>query len=602
MTKKKNTAGEGGAQYIQHECTSQDTTGRPESASVPSLPPLVLSDTERIRDTLRTIAQRVPDKIADKTELGRLNKKYRVPVKDLQEELNRLRAEIAEARIAPPAPPTPEQVAAAEERRVEAKQNTARKAAEEAEIEEAAEALAHSQNLFENWARDFALTGYIADAVLGATLLVMLVSRLRSHPTGFMFVGESGSGKSDAILSAVKFIPPEYVLHLTSVSEKALYYMGDVGAKLLLFGEMQPTRPGEDDFRQCALRQLISEGKLTRGIAESDGQSVSFELKETTNAGSVVASSVHGPSKWDHQTVTRFSWTHTDSTRSATAAVLAKRAARAERPWERNEQLDKRIRVWQVFHQRLTPRAVQIPYAQIIIPSDEHVAARRLQGLLHAMIECSALVHQYSRETVSGTDGVEYLVASIQDYDVAYELLGRNAPRTNESCGDAALSAYQAIKPHLLGRDPYGEPKYLHLAQIRSILKKPKETVRGWVDDLCEAGLLEHDGKWGRQYKFILGPAEVDPSQSLGLVSPGAVRAKMTGLSVSAEEPEPQRLSDIQLHLGLIGSSRSSTERPAASSATGTRSNNPPIRDSERQTERPTEDDDTPPPLVEEVY
>jgi hypothetical protein len=140
-------------------------------------------------------------------------------------------------------------------------------------------------------------------------------------------------------------------------------------------------------------------------------------------------------------------------------------------------------------------------------------------------VEISALLHQGSRDILA-QEGKDFLLATIADYKVAYELLKENAPRTLELISRPARNAYDKIKAKIgSGRMSTGE--------ITALLSEPKSSVKRWIYELTDAGLLAKDTeKKNKENIYVLG-VEVNTLQEIGLIEPREVEKILCASSPS---------------------------------------------------------------------
>lgn len=460
---------------------------------------------ERITEALRILAESTESLIGKELKLKDIAKEFDLGMIAIRQAFEQAEQDVASRSAPTPSEPTPEQLA-----------RQAQEQALEQKLQQEAEELFRTPDIFVEFNRDLERRGYIADKVLANSLLISHGTRLLPHSTAFMLAGASGSGKSDAAIKGADFLPPEIVKSITAASAQAFYYLGDIRHKYLVMGEMRPTREGEDDYRQTAMRQLISENCLTRQTVERvDGENVAVE-KVTEGPCVIVATSTTDQTQWHDEFANRLSWVRTRDDHATTQQVLEMQAMRAAQPWERGSKGDLTAR-WHRYHRLLQPKAVSISYAPHIKPSLNHVTARRLYNLIITYVKASTLLHQGSRTTTT-RGGTEYLEATICDYEIAYELLCLNAPRVLDLCSKPAREAYQRLTNHLQHQ------RKLTTAEIQRTLNEPGSTVRRWLRQLTDAGLLLKAEGTGKHNVYWLGDTE-PKEQDLGLVSPARLRA-----------------------------------------------------------------------------
>ncbi len=492
-----------------------------EAMQAPGLPPS--SPDAQIKAELLALAATDPDAIQLEVALKKFSKRYGVSIRVLKPEYETQRRKIELENMPPPVQPTPEELAAAEAIRKQQE-------AHQKEVELAAEELALSPNIFEEFAPDLRKRGYIASKNQSSSMLMTHGARLLDHVTAFMVAGASGSGKSDLIDKAADFLPPETVRPITSASAQAMYYMGDLSGQYVKFGEMQPIKDGEDDYRQMAWRQLVSEGRITRATVEkTDGRTNALTEKETKGPCVLIAATTTEQNNWNDEFANRTSWLGSSDSVETTTKVLDLVASDAEQPWE-SEDISNLTARWHFYHRNLKPIGVIIPYAKLCAPRSRHVTVRRLFKLLLTYVKISALLHQKTR-VIEEHNSKEFIVATEQDYRIAYELLTENAPRVLEPCSDPAIKAFDKLKPKLMtssgtdGGEEASQPPLVTMStgQIQKHLGQPGSTIRRWLYELTNAGLLTLvSGFGGRQHVYMLGE-EINTRQELGLVPPKVI-------------------------------------------------------------------------------
>lgn len=488
----------------------------------PSLP--ALSEEENILLELQRLAQSGPDEIAEELRLKALAKQSGTGVKILRNAYQKIRAELvreAERREAEePIELTPEEAALAEEEKALFEEQARVFEAQQAKLAERVMALQQRHDLFQIFHELLKRSGYICNDYLAASVFLSHGARLLPDSTAFFFTGASASGKSSAALKGAEFLPPEEVLSITSVSDQALHYLGDIKHKYIIFGEMTPPVDGQDDPRQMAVRQLISENKIIRATVEKpDGKTNAMVFKVTEGPCVCLASTTREPKSFHDELQNRAAWVTSDDSTATTKAVLAAVAQRAANPvQEQDDELKEWVEVFQEYHRTLKQLPVVIPYATSIEPAPVHVTARRLFPMLLNYVRANALLHQHSRERHI-MNGKEVIIATLADYEMAYKVIGPSAPRVLETCPAKARKVFdETIRPSMTDVIP------LTTSEIQRLVSEPPSTVRRWLKDFEDAGLLIRvDGRQGRQNAYILGDVSCF-HQELGLVSPEKLR------------------------------------------------------------------------------
>lgn len=466
---------------------------------------------ELIRRRLREIAEASPPALEVEIALKQLSKEFKVSLKPIKTEYLQIHEEFVAENQPLPEPQSPEEIE--------------RQKIEQEGIDNCVQQLQKITDIHPVFQNHLSKTGFICDELLASTILLTHGARLLKHSSAFFFTGASGSGKTDGVVKGARFLPPEMVLSLTSVSEQALYYLGDVKNKYLLFGEVAPRVDEQDDFRQMAMRQLISENKITRLVVEKvDGKANVSVMKETEGPCVVVATTTKEPDKFNDELQNRATWVQSNDSKEVTAQVLDVIANRAINPVAANDPNESIvIKGFQSFHRTLASLPVSVPYAPLIIPTNLHVTVRRLYILILTYIQTNALLHQHARERVF-ENGQEMVVAVIEDYELAYRIATANAPRVLESVASRARNVFEKIvKPAFEQQKLHGN-YILTTGQLVKLMGEPDSTARRWLDDYAKSGLLVHIGKQGKQNSYQLPDDPQVTTQDLGLIHPEKVR------------------------------------------------------------------------------
>jgi len=107
----------------------------------------------------------------------------------------------------------------------------------------------------------------------GKLLYLIATSRLFDKTMHAAIKGTSAGGKSEIRKQVLQFFPPESIVALTSMTEKALiYFEGDLAHKIFSMGEAVATE--EQSFQDYLLRELISEGRINHVTPQKIGDQI----------------------------------------------------------------------------------------------------------------------------------------------------------------------------------------------------------------------------------------------------------------------------------------------------------------------------------------
>jgi hypothetical protein len=489
-----------------------------QQPSPPIIPPP--APHEAIKVELRNLAEMECDSLAEELALKAITTQSGVGIKVVRAVYagikNAYHTEKQSSFDATPAEPTPEELA-------EQEREEAAKQAEQAKIAEAVRVLQQTSNLHKTFHSDLQNVGFSCDDLLASCILLSHGARLLRRSSAFVFTGASGSGKTDGVNKGAQFLPPEMVLSITSFSDQYLYYLGNVAQKYLMFGEIAPRIDGEDDPKQTAMRQLISENKITRGTVEkTDGKTNDGAMKETTGPCVIVATTTKEPTTFIDELQNRATWIQSNDSAELTEKVLTARAKIAKTPTKASDPNHAfAVRAWQEFHRTHEPLQVAVPFADTIMPTGRHVTVRRLFNLILDYIWANALLHQHSRQ-IEIQNGERVVVATLDDYALAYRIATMYAPRVLEQCPAKARKVFdEKIKPTFDALKAAQKPALLNTGDLVRIAEEPESTVRRWLGFYVAADLLTLcDWKEGKKNTFRLNDDGGHVTQDLGLVHP----------------------------------------------------------------------------------
>jgi hypothetical protein len=107
----------------------------------------------------------------------------------------------------------------------------------------------------------------------GKLLYLVATSRLFDKTMHAAIKGTSAGGKSEIRKQVLQFFPPESIVALTSMTEKALiYFEGDLAHKIFSMAEAVATE--EQSFQDYLIRELISEGRINHVTPQKIGDQI----------------------------------------------------------------------------------------------------------------------------------------------------------------------------------------------------------------------------------------------------------------------------------------------------------------------------------------
>jgi len=257
--------------------------------------------------------------------------------------------------------------------------------------------------------------GLVGEEVCAKIMQLVAVTRHKGQPMSAIVNGESSGGKSYLLKQTAKTLPDDALYVLQSVSDKALAYIGEntLTNKFLLIYELGGLgKEGESGIEM--IKQLLTEGRIDRQIAEGTGKGVRGRRVYT-----------EGPTGL---------WTTT--TKNVVDAELQNRAltlaidespAQTERIIKSRKNRKKRAPVdftpIKALHTWLSGQSgnVDIPFEDVIADGVDAraVRMRRFYDYIMELVEAHALLHRATREV----DADGYVIAKPEDYAAVYGLV-----------------------------------------------------------------------------------------------------------------------------------------------------------------------------------
>ncbi len=266
------------------------------------------------------------------------------------------------------------------------------------------------------------------------TLFVYLII-LSAHlhkPSSGLIRGPAGTGKSHSMKAVARLFPEEWVYHLSSMSAKALIYEPrSFSHNTILLEEAEAlVRNNAEDKNEVAemLRVLLSEGQLIhRTVGKDETGNMVTITKVVQGPTNLITSTTRA--KLDEEISSRMIDHWSDTTSEHIQVVLGTLGKIASGDIDVAVDYDS----WHAFAEwmRCGPRSVVFPYAEIISDGFTLAGARVYRDFnnLMAITKACALMHRLQRHT----DDKGRLVTTIEDYRVAYQLLGE---RIDELAGE----------------------------------------------------------------------------------------------------------------------------------------------------------------------
>ena len=387
-----------------------------------------------------------------------------------------------------------------------------------------------SKNLIKNILQDIESIGYAGQSKEVLLLYTSFISVLSDAGQIHVSIqSSSSSGKSEMLLKVSSLLPPERVQLLSRMSSQSLYYGKNLDGTVLILDE----RSAADEQGQLALRSLMSRGQLTLNVVQRDPMT-----------GQSRTESIHVSARccvWDADTAT----TSEDNLNRAFQIYMDESTRQTEKihrfqvdkfssvNWSKAENLKAIKRKHHHAIRLLKPYKVEIPYSdKVQFPTYSMRSRRDFYRFLN-LISCVALLHQYQRPILKTSEGIEYIQATLSDYEYAYKMIvgivrDTYTPIQKESRDLFDLMLTQVLKLSKQNKVPACDYAFTR-RDVREWSHWSEWKTRHSLKELVGFELLQRvSGKNGRQFKYRLLSTENEFKGGVDdLITPQALEEKL---------------------------------------------------------------------------
>jgi len=354
-------------------------------------------------------------------------------------------------------------------------------------------------NLLERFNKMTEKLGCVGEENNKVMLYLAFTSRILDDPISLYIKGDSSGGKSFLVDVVSRFFPAEDVLAFTTITTKALYHRTDnLSHKVLIIYEREGAE--ESDY---SIRSLQSEKKLTISLPVKDPETGRFETVDLEIMGPVAVIETTTKSHLHPENETRCFTLFIDDSEEQTKRIH--KALITRYSGVRLPDLAE-LRVWQAAQKELKPHPVWIPYWKHLKFPTQPLRMRRDFLRFLTLIAVSTLLYQHQRQKAT-RDGVEYLIAGVEDYATAFVLGSSALGRAIKQLSPKAEELLDRVKSSVDG----DLSKLLTRRDIRELVGWEHKTVVKYVKECVGQGVLEiGEGGNGKTYKyrFIKSPDE----------------------------------------------------------------------------------------------
>jgi len=294
-------------------------------------------------------------------------------------------------------------------------------------------------------AKDLESLGWVGEEKSKRLLYLASISRKLPAPLSAALLASSGAGKSKSIETIAELAPPEDLVHVSRLTDSALYYQNKdaLRHKLLVVDEADALTPEV----LVSLRILQSRGALTQShvLRDTISGAASTQFVETRGPVAVLTSTA---GKLEEQMLSRCFEVSIDETPEQTARILdIQRKLRADRGnLGQNGKHATTVRRHHTLQRLLENLPVVVPFADRIQFPATSIKHRREQERFLNLIEASALLHQHQRLKEKTDAGETFIIADVRDYDIAMKLASDHIGRASDQLSGHAREVLGVIQ------------------------------------------------------------------------------------------------------------------------------------------------------------
>lgn len=386
--------------------------------------------------------------------------------------------------------------------------------------------LASKPNILELFRDAIRGCGVVGEETTAATLYLIITTRLLDKPVSAAVKGLSSSGKSFTTEKTVEFFPPEAVIVMTAMSERALVYSKEEYAHrtLVLYEATALREDAEDNLTAYFVRSLLSEGRIEYPVTVRDQKEGGWTTKTIIKEGPTGLIVTTTKTRVHAENETRLLSLNTNDTREQTQAIFKALADESEHGIDKREW--RKLQSWlQTAEHRVTvPFAPQL--AGLVPPVA--VRLRRDFGAVLALIRAHAILHQLSRDR----DREGRIIATIADYAEVRELV---APIIAEGVGSTVS---QTVRETVDVVETLGADQGVMALAVAERLRLDKSTTSRRLHMAADGGYIRNlEDKRGKPGRWVKGdpmPEEADLLPQPRNLETAVSRAVAGGCAVAA--------------------------------------------------------------------
>ncbi|MBI2318591.1 MAG: hypothetical protein HYU75_16755, partial [Betaproteobacteria bacterium] len=334
-----------------------------------------------------------------------------------------------------------------------------------------------------------------------------LTSRKLDDPLAIHILSSSGAGKSFLLDVMLSMCPPEDLIKVTSLSDKALFYKGEnsLKHKVLAIEEVAGALGA-----RYAIRSLISEKILKSETTIKNPLTGKMEVQVSVVYGAPSVFETTTDPDTDEETRSRFIIQTVDESAAQTRAILeAQRNSHTAEGWERKLARAAILARHHAFQRLLRPLRVIDPFEPLLGYGDDRLLFRRDHPKYLNLILVIAFLFQMQRPVKTSPTLGEHIEVTLADIALANELALELFGHSLDDLSPPSRELLRLIREYVrrraaeLGLDP--AKVEFHRRELRQALRWGETRLRCHLRELERMEyVLPVAGRHGQLYSYRL--------------------------------------------------------------------------------------------------
>ena len=345
---------------------------------------------------------------------------------------------------------------------------------------------------------DIGASGIIGEEINRMLLFYIYCSRKMSTPLHGFTLSPSGTGKTHLLNQVAMLIPSHERIHLTDISEKALYYLkeDELQHKLLVIEDLEGAMSA-----MYPIRELQSKKEISRLVTMPNEHGQRTTIKQRI-VGPVCIAGATTMDELYEDSANRSFLLYLDQSTEQTNRILEYQRKLFSGAIDSYKQEKVRAKLQNV-QMMLEPVSVINPYAEKLHIPKHILKPRRTNAHYLNFINAVCFYHQHQREqTIDERTGEVYIKVAKEDIAIANELLKEVLLSKSDKLSGGARAFYQKLTSYTdIKQDSHFTAK-----ELRIHMDVPHSSLFRYLTQLEALGKIEiiSEEKWqGYSYKLI---------------------------------------------------------------------------------------------------